>query len=714
MQPVKLELLAPAKTSDIGIAAIDCGADAVYIAGPAFGARAAAGNPTKDIASLTAYAHKFSARIYATVNTIVYEDELEQAQKMIWDLYDAGVDALIVQDLGITRMELPPIELHASTQCAIRTPQQAAALASLGFRRLILERQLSLDEIRAIRAAVPDTELEFFVHGAICVCYSGNCYLSQYLAGRSANRGACIQACRSLYDVVDGDGRVLVSDRAILSPKDYRLDGRLEELADAGICSFKIEGRLKNDSYVKNLCRHYRGRIDEICARRPEYVKASSGTLEGGFSPNPEATFNRGYTQFFIDGERHRWNSLESTKSLGEYIGNVVRVSQRTVTILPGSGFEKASLRARENVEPLFPTRSFSTPNEPGSHNPLSNGDGLVFVGENGITGMRADVVEGNVVTVKDAAGIAPGDYVYRNYNIKFEKELQANMPRRKIDVEVVFGAGSAVAVDADGFRAELPLPEDAPLAEKQDAAADNIRRNMGKRTDHFDFKCDRVEQSPVRFYPASALNALRRALADELICVRTEAVKSQPFAFSVEKVRVGNRRDEPTGPERSFFVASEGQTLAERLTEQISQKCSGIGPNSGRIPEKTANNSGTGPQPGPLPQDRNSDDLMVETTSGDNCLPGGTASYTANCANHLAREVLMDLGYEKVEDAYEIKPVADAELMRSRYCIKYELGLCPKLRPSQKAKEPLYLVNAGRKLKLSFDCKSCEMIVSL
>ena len=668
MQPVKLELLAPAKTSDIGIAAIDCGADAVYIAGPAFGARAAAGNPTSDIASLTAYAHKFSARIYATVNTIVYEDELAQAQKMIWDLYDAGVDALIVQDLGITRMELPPIELHASTQCAIRTPQQAAALASLGFRRLILERQLSLDEIRAIRAAVPDTELEFFVHGAICVCYSGNCYLSQYLAGRSANRGACIQACRSLYDVVDGDGRVLVSDRAILSPKDYRLDGRLEELADAGICSFKIEGRLKNDSYVKNLCRHYRRKIDEICARRPEYVKASSGTLEGGFSPNPEATFNRGYTQFFIDGERHRWNSLESTKSLGEYIGNVVRVSPRTATILPGSGFEKASLRAREDIEPLFPTRSFSTPNEPGSHNPLSNGDGLVFVGENGITGMRADVVDGNVVTVKDAAGIAPGDYVYRNYNIKFEKELQANMPRRKIDVEVVFGSGSAVAVDADGFRAELPLPEDAPLAEKQDAAAENIRRNMGKRTDHFDFKCDRVEQSPVRFYPASALNALRRALAE---------------------------------------------SLTEQRMDAVSPNYSGIGPNNGRIPEKTVNNSGTGPQSGPVPQDRASDDLMVETTPGGS-LPGGTANYSANCANHLAREVLMDLGYEKVEDAYEIKPVADAELMRSRYCIKYELGLCPKLRPSQKAKEPLYLVNAGRKLKLSFDCKSCEMIVSL
>ncbi len=662
-----LELLAPARTAEVGIAAVDCGADAVYIAGPAFGARQAAGNPVEDIRRLCAYAHRFGVRIYVTFNTLIYEEEIPQASQLLRELQDAGVDALIVQDPAVTRLAPEGMILHASTQCAIRTPEQARFTESLGYGRLVLERELSLEQIRAIRDKV-DAELEVFVHGALCVCYSGQCYLSEHLAGRSANRGACIQACRSLYDVVDGEGRVLVKDRAILSPKDYRLDGRLEELADAGICSFKIEGRLKNDSYVKNLCRHYRRKIDEICARRPEYVKSSSGTLEGGFSPNPEATFNRGYTQFFIDGERHRWNSLESTKSLGEYIGNVVRVSPRTATILPGSGFEKASLRAREDIEPLFPTRSFSTPNELGSHNPLSNGDGLVFVGENGITGMRADVVDGNVVTVKDAAGIAPGDYVYRNYNIRFEKELQANMPRRKIDVEVVFGSGSAVAVDADGFRAELPLPEDAPLAEKQDAAAENIRRNMGKRTDHFDFKCDRVEQSPVRFYPASALNALRRALAE---------------------------------------------SLTEQRMDAVSPNYSGIGPNNGRIPEKTAQNSGTGPQSGPLPQDRNSDDLMVETNSGGG-LPGGTANYTANCANHLAREVLMDLGYEKVEDAYEIKPVADAELMRSRYCIKYELGLCPKLRPSQKAKEPLYLVNAGRKLKLSFDCKSCEMIVSL
>ena len=603
MQPVKLELLAPAKNKDIGIAAIDCGADAVYIAGPAFGARASAGNPVAEVASLVAYAHKFSARIYATVNTIIFESELEEARKMIYDLCDAGVDALIVQDLGITRMELPPIELHASTQCAIRTPQQAAELASLGFKRLILERQLSLQEIRAIRAAVPDVELEFFVHGAICVSYSGNCYLSQCLTGRSANRGACIQACRSLYDVVDGAGRVLAKDRSILSPKDFRLDGRLEELADAGICSFKIEGRLKNDSYVKNLCRHYRARIDEICTRRPEYVKASSGELVGGFTPNPDATFNRGYTEFFIDGRRHSWNSLESTKSIGEYVGTVRSV---------GRGGQLAAALTK----------------------PLSNGDGLVFVGEHGITGMRADVVNGETVTVKDLSGIAPGDYIYRNYNIKFEKELQSDMPRRKIDVEVVFGPESAAAVDADGFKAEVPLKADAPTADKPESAVENIRRNMGKRTDHFDFHCDKVEQSPVRFYPAAVLNALRRELAEALVQSR-----------QLEVSKRGHLR--------------RGEAL----------------------------------RPFKMP---------------------AVADYTANCANHLAREVLLDLGYEKVDDAYELRPEKGAALMRSRYCIKYELGLCPKLHPAQKASEPLSLVNAGRRLQLDFDCKNCEMVVHL
>jgi putative protease len=672
MQPVKLELLAPAKNKDIGIAAIDCGADAVYIAGPSFGARVAAGNPVEDIAALTAYAHKFSARIYATVNTIVFENELESVRKMIWGLYDAGVDALIVQDLGITRMDLPPIELHASTQCAIRTPEQARMLESLGFTRLILERQLALDEIRAIRAAV-GCELEFFVHGAICVSYSGNCYLSQYLAGRSANRGACIQACRSLYDVVDGDGNVLRRDAGILSPKDYCLDGRLEELADAGICSFKVEGRLKNESYVKNLCRHYRGKIDEICARRPEYVKASSGILEGGFTPNPSATFNRGYTNFFIDGKRARWNSPEGTKSIGEYVGTVMNSS-------PSARCGRALLRLdkakdRSRLHKLALADSSGRRVVVVAEQPLSNGDGLVFVSDRGLLGMRADVVKGDVVMVKDVSAIAPGDYVYRNYNIKFEKELETNMPRRKIDVEVVFGQKGVTAIDADGFKAGVLLPSGAPDAEKQEAAVENIRRNMGKRTGHFDFKCTAVEQSPVKFYPAAALNALRRDLAEEL-----------------ERQRLCNRQ-----PLRC------GGTCFQKIAGQAGNDGEVLPGNDGEV---LPGNDGGGEPVMP--------DLIGHLDSPASVLGGEIADYHANCANHLAREVLTDLGFKKVDDAYELKPVPDAELMRSRYCVKYELGLCPRLHPAQKVKEPIYLLNGGTRLKLSFDCKRCEMIVSL
>ena len=278
----QLELLAPARDTNIGIAAIDCGADAVYIAGPQFGARQAAGNSVEDIRRLCEYAHKFGVRIFVTLNTILYDSKLEAAYRQMLAVQEAGADAVIVQDLAIVRMAACGIgdfksefhlPLHASTQCAIRTPEQAAFLEGLGFSRLILERELSLDQIRAIRDAVT-CELEFFVHGALCVCYSGQCYLSEKIAGRSANRGACIQACRSRYDLVDASGKVLVRDKALLSLKDYNLRNRIEELALAGITSFKIEGRLKNESYVRNVVRDYSIALDEVLSKHPEeYVR---------------------------------------------------------------------------------------------------------------------------------------------------------------------------------------------------------------------------------------------------------------------------------------------------------------------------------------------------------------------------------------------------------------------------------------------------------
>ena len=261
-----LELLAPARTADIGVAAVDCGADAVYIAGPAFGARQAAGNPVSDIRRLCGYAHRFGARIYVTFNTLVYEEEIPQARRLLQELQDAGVDALIVQDAAVTRLAPEGMILHASTQCAIRTPEKARFTESLGYGRLVLERELSLAQIRAVREAV-DAELECFVHGALCVCYSGQCYLSEHLAGRSANRGACVQACRSLYDLEDADGKVLVKNKALLSLKDFNLIGRLEDLAEAGADSFKIEGRLKSASYVQNVVRAYSDALDALGRR---------------------------------------------------------------------------------------------------------------------------------------------------------------------------------------------------------------------------------------------------------------------------------------------------------------------------------------------------------------------------------------------------------------------------------------------------------------
>ena len=342
----QLELLAPARDLNIGIAAIDCGADAVYIAGPQFGARQAAGNSIEDIQALCDYAHKFGVKIFITLNTILYDSELEDAYRFMLDVQKAGADAIIVQDLAVVklakegiggRFEPFTIPLHASTQCAIRTPEQAIFMESLGFSRLILERELSLEQIRAIRDAVR-CELEFFVHGALCVCYSGQCYLSELIAGRSANRGACIQACRSRYDLVDASGKVIVKDKALLSLKDYNLRGRLRELADAGISSFKIEGRLKNESYVRNVVRDYSIALDRLVEKAPdEYERESFGRVSGGFTPDTSKTFNRGYTELFLDGKRGKWAAMDAAKSMGEMVGTVTSVGKNSIDSYPSS-----------------------------------------------------------------------------------------------------------------------------------------------------------------------------------------------------------------------------------------------------------------------------------------------------------------------------------------------------------------------------------------
>ena len=575
MQLTPLELLAPARNKDIGIAAIDCGADAVYIAGPSFGAREAAGNPVEDIAVLSQYAHRFGARVYATVNTLLHDDELERAAELIRSLYKAGVDAVLVQDYRLLEQDLPPIELHASTQAVCRTPAQAAALEALGFRRLVLERQLSLDQIRAIREAV-SCELEFFVAGALCVCYSGECFLSEYLTDRSANRGACIQACRSLYDLQDASGKTLVRNYPLLSLQDYRLDGRIAELAQAGICSFKIEGRLKSESYVRNVVRHYSLALDKFIAANPQFRRASAGRIEGGFTPSLPATFNRGFTELYIDGTRGRWLSGDNTKSKGEYAGKITALGEGWIEL-------DGTLA-------------------------ISNGDGLCTVSANGEqTGFRADRCTGRRIEIKSSEGLSIGQEIWRNYNIAFEKQLRSDSPERIIDVTVDFSAGCVTAVSAAGASVTLDISGNYPPARNIAVAVDNIRRQMSKRSGVYSFHVMSVDDTDVRFYPLSVLNGFRRELAAMLDEKMAEIMAAGRSAFK------------PTGA--------------------------------------------------PLPPQK-----------------------------------------RKAEDGV---------LMRSRYCIRYELGLCPKFGKRadgrllrQDCKEPLFLVNNGRRLQLDFDCKACEMKV--
>ena len=687
-----LELLAPARNMDIGIAAIDCGADAVYIAGPAFGARQAAGNSMEDIRRLTEYAHRFGARIFLTLNTILFDNELAEAERLLAEAKDAGVDAIIAQDLAV--WELTDLPVHASTQCAIRTPEKARLYEGIGASRLVLEREMSLDQIRAIRSSV-DCELEFFVHGALCVCYSGQCYMSERIAGRSANRGECIQACRSLYDLVDEDGNVLVRNKALLSLKDYNLKDRLQDLADAGICSFKIEGRLKNISYVRNVVRAYSLALDELVAANPEKLRrVSFGRSEGGFTPDLAKTFNRGYTQLFLDGKRSgNWSSMDAPKSIGEEVGTVVSIAPMR------QNFSNGKRPSEENITITLRMKN------PGDR--LQNGDGFSFLskGRGEIVGFRGDVCQRNRITCRNVTGLYPGAKLYRNLSNAFEKELESNLPVRTIPVSVdisviVVPVTSTSSGTEEDWSPSLPKRLSEPTyslkinAVSQDGrsvklereaghnAAENPERMRGmfatqisKATGIYSFTLRSLEvETPdgsLPFLPTSALNAIRRDLAAALEEMPCRAI---PLPVNQASSRTGN---------------AEYPVLEPDVLSQV--------------------------------QD------IQETTSN-----GPHLSYKANIANHIARKIYMSLGASRTDDAFEISHRPDAELMRTKYCIRYELGLCPVHQagrqhgranhtsgmvnppiPSSR-KTNLYLTNNGKRYHLAFDCANCEMVVKV
>lgn len=459
-----LELLAPARNADIGIAAIDCGADAVYIAGPAFGARKDAGNPVSGIAALCEYAHKFGARVFVTFNISVEDSELMEMHRQMLEAQEAGADAFIIRDERIAGWDDIRIPLHASTQCAIRTVEDARRFEALGCERIILERELSLDTVREICSAV-SCEVEFFVHGALCVCYSGECRLSEHIAGRSADRGECIQACRSLYDLEDASGRKMVRNKALLSLKDFNLKSRLKDLADAGVSSFKIEGRLKSISYVRNVVRDYSLALDRLVESDPSrYCRASFGRSLGGFSPDLRKTFNREYTSLFIDGTRGQWATPDAPKSIGEPVGKV-----ESVRPAGKSGFE---LRLTGKVPRL------------------SNGDGFSFIGRTAIEGFRGDVCEGSRIISRSGTLPAVGTPVYRNLSAEFEKAMDSAPCRRMLqvsfDVCCSTGGIDITARCEDGRSADVHLPGPFDTAQNRERAEAILREGLSKKVDEF------------------------------------------------------------------------------------------------------------------------------------------------------------------------------------------------------------------------------------
>ena len=579
-----LELLAPARTKDIGIAAIDCGADAVYIAGPDFGARKAAGNDFDDIAELCRYAHRFGVRIFVTFNTLWRDGEEEAAHAQMLRAQEAGAEAFIIREPRIAAWDDITVPLHASTQCAIRDVERARYFESLGCARIILERELSLDTIRRICAAVR-CEVEFFVHGALCVCYSGDCRLSEYLDGRSADRGECIQACRSLYDLVDGEGRTLLHNKAILSLRDFNLKSRLEDLALAGVSSFKIEGRLKNASYVKNVVRDYSLALDALVARYPDrFVRASRGVVQGGFVPDTAKTFNRGYTTLFLDGRRDSWSSMDAPKSVGEPVGTVQHI-RRT----PGRGMQF-------EVRPL--QRGLT----------LRNGDGFAFATADGVVGFRGDVCDGLQVSCRDVPDLREGMTLCRNVNTAFEKALETQVCRREIPVSLSVRIHGRYIIDVhartqDGRELTSPFHTDVETAGNRERAEAMLHEQLSKRSGIYSFSLDKLElDTPGGNLPllsASTINGIRRLVAEDLDALPCRAV---PLA---------------------------GGTCA-------------------------------------LPRPSSEPPLLARPE----------------------------------------------ELMRSKYCVRYEIGLCPRYQGARPPQE-LFLLNNGRRLALHFDCAACEMTVT-
>lgn len=656
-----LELLAPAKNLECGIAAIDHGADAVYIGAPRFGARAAAGNSLDDIRQLCRYAHQYQAKVHVTVNTIIYDSELNDTLNMIRDLQEAGVDALLLQDMGVLyalQGKGPSAvdftwtrELHSSTQCDTRSAEKVKWLQSLGFNRAVLARELSVKEISDIHQAVPDMDLEVFVHGALCVSYSGVCYASEKCFGRSANRGECAQFCRMKFNLLDSDNKKIEHQRHLLSLKDMCQIDNLEALADAGACSFKIEGRLKDAGYVKNVVSAYSQRLDEICRKHPQkYARPSFGRPRYEFEANLKKTFNRGFTNYFLKGRQPDIASFDTPKAIGEFVGKVKEIR--------GNSFNVASIAS------------------------FTNGDGLCFINdEHELEGFRVNRAQGNrLFPLKMPMNLRPGMGLYRNNDQAFEKILAGKTAERKIPVKITFSL-----YDEDGrsgFSAEAQYVREQGIGWSSDDSSfmgkgivafehnpaqkpqhDNIVRQLSKLGGTI-YECREVEimnQADNYFIPSSVLTELRRNLIED--------IERNTVISTGEKAVI------PTGEK----AVSNNLNHAEDGLQETKEKV--------QVWQKEY----------------------------------GRYGYLYNIANKSAHEFYKQHGMSHTKNAFELGNTSiqgnktdESLIMQCRHCIRYSLGYCVK-RGGKKPtwKEPLYLeLGDGRRFRLEFACNVCQMNV--
>ena len=682
--PITIELLAPAKNLECGMAAIDHGADAVYIGASRFGARQSAGNSVEDIGKLCEYAHRYGATVHVTINTIIYNDEFDDTLALVRELVDVGVDAFLLQDMGLMSKvrEIVPdtVALHASTQCDTRTWEKAQWLSQQGFDRVVLARELSAEEISDIHKRLPNLELEAFVHGALCVSYSGVCYVSQYSFGRSAKRGACAQFCRLAFDLKDSDGKIIEHQRHLLSLKDMSQIDNLETLMRSGACAFKIEGRLKDINYVKNVVSAYSKRIDEIISKHPdEFRRASLGRVRYSFTPDLKKTFNRGYTNYFLKGRQADIFSPDTPKALGEFVGRVKEIRRDSFNVSSTANF--------------------------------ANGDGLCFLSRDPLNqstrleGFRVNRAVGNrLYPFKMPKGLKAGMSLYRNQDQAFDKELGSRTAERKIKIKMWFGTSPGTSLN--------PSEGGECLTDRRGtiwAKAEVIGSATPKQTSN-----ERISnEHPVRLSPplggdGGGLQLAQKPQRDNIIRQLTKLGNTVYECTEVDIV---------DGADKYFIPSSVLAELRRKVIEALDKRVMGM--QRVAIHRKSVG--------------KVSDEKLHVTMV--NPAQYQQMPYLYNISNDVARKFYEQQGLTKAEPAFEIQyPSVDngAEstgksfsirgdkdavshlLMQCRHCIRYSLGYCVK-RGGKKPtwREPLFLeLPDKRRFRLEFDCKNCQMNV--